>query len=272
MYDRNLCLFVPYRQDCKDLYVAHFVLETEENDDAALHTESLYKMYYVCEGAGFLHTVGRVQPLKVGDVFFTFPAEPFAIEATDGLKYMYVSFLGTRGNRLLDALGIDRRRCLFRHMTKVGSFWEISLITVSEFTDLLGESVLLYTFACLEEKRHAAGERPKPDAAQRIKKYIEEHFSHLDFSLEMVAQALSYNKKYVSTVFKKAMGMGVVEYLNLIRVRHACTMAEQGFTSVSDISLRCGFVDAQYFSKVFRKQMGMSPSTYIKALAAENKG
>ena len=272
MYDRNVCLFVPYQQDYKELYVAHFVLETEETADATLQTMALYKMYYVCEGSGFLHTVGRVQPLKAGDVFFSFPAEPFAIQSTDGLKYMYVSFLGTRGNMLLDKLGIDRRRCLFRHMAKVGSFWETSLNTGGGLTDLLGESVLLYTFACLEEKKSAGSERQKPDAAQRIKKYIEDNFSRLDFSLETVAQALSYNKKYVSTAFKKAMGMGVVDYLNTIRIRYACTMAKQGFTSVSDISLHCGFADPQYFSKVFRRQMGMSPGTYIKALAAENRG
>jgi two-component system response regulator YesN len=103
-----------------------------------------------------------------------------------------------------------------------------------------------------------------------IQKYVNEHFSDSEFSLERLGNELKYNKKYLSTVFKRHVGVGIVEYLHTIRIQHACTMLRQGFTSVSDVALRCGYPDSQYFSKVFKRRMNMSPREYIASVKAES--
>jgi LacI family transcriptional regulator len=41
-------------------------------------------------------------------------------------------------------------------------------------------------------------------------------------------------------------------------------MLRQGFSSVGDVALRCGYPDAQYFSKVFKRRMNMSPRAYME--------
>ena len=113
-------------------------------------------------------------------------------------------------------------------------------------------------------------ERGRMDLISAIQKYVDEHFSDPDFSLERLGSDLKYNKKYLSTVFKRHVGVGIVEYLHTVRIQHACTMLKQGFTSVSDVALRCGYPDAQYFSKVFKRRMSISPREYMASIKSES--
>ena len=50
-----------------------------------------------------------------------------------------------------------------------------------------------------------------------------------------------------------------------IKTENACTMMEQGVTSVSDIADWFDFSDGNYFSKKFKERMGILPTQYIKA-------
>ena len=266
--NKNVCHFIPYHKDYHSIHTIHFVLEIKPQIYHALKSESVYKMYYVCSGNGFIHTKGQIQPLSAGDVFFTFPAHPFSLESGEHFSYMYISFLGTRGNMIMEKLKISNHNFLFHNCNEVSSFWKNGLKTNSEMTDLISESILLYTFTFLAEKTVPLADKntKNSNAFSLIKKYIDDNFSNTNFSLDIISSVLKYNKKYISAVFKKNMGMGIIEYLNTIRIQQACTMARQGFTSVNDIAACCGFADPQYFSKVFKRKMGVAPGIYIKSM------
>lgn len=263
----NRCHFIPYHKEAHSLHTIHFVLETTPQSAATLRTESVYKMYYVRTGRGKLHTPGRVDSLQAGDIFFTFPAHPFAIESDADFTFLYISFVGTRGNMLMENLGISGQHFLFHDTEAVAAFWERGVQADEKVIGLMSEAVLLYTFAFL-------GSRLLPDeketrqqhSAERIKKYVDDHLSDPDFSLETMSQQLSYNRKYISAVFKKHMGVGVSEYVNTVRIQNACTFLRQGYTCVGDIAWRCGFSDAQYFSRVFRAKMGVTPTQFMRQL------
>lgn len=268
MHEQNICRFVPHDMGDRSVHTVHFVYETEQQPYRGLRLESVYKMYYVCRGEGRLHTQGEVRPLRAGDVFFSFPAEPFCVEAVDDLRYMYIGFLGSRGLMLLDKLGITPAHCLFSDCADVGPVWEKSISAHPDLSDVASESVLLYTFSYLGTRKLNLQPRDRQggDTVSIIKKYIDDHFSDPSFSLDSLGRELKYNKKYLSTVFKKHMGVGIVEYLNTVRIQHACTMIRQGFSSVSDVALRCGYADPQYFSKVFKRQISLSPRAYMDAV------
>lgn len=262
----NICHYVPYRKDYNTLQTVHFVLETKIINMEKFKSGSLFKMYCVKQGKGLLHTSGRVHKLKEGDVFFTFPARDFRIEGEAGFVYMYISFLGVRANQIFDKLKIDSKNCVFAGTPELLRLWENGINIGSDPMGTVSEGVLLYTFGILgtrfEEKQ---GQKEKGEQSINIiKKYVDENFSDEDFSLEKMSSVLGYNPKYISQLFKKKMSVGINEYLNTVRVQSACTMIEQGTTSVSDIAMRCGFRDAQYFSKVFKSKTGMSPTEYMK--------
>ncbi len=263
--EENICLFIPFHKDTHSIHTINFVLETKEQRFVQLKTESVYKMHYVCSGEGVIHTAGKVTPLKKGDIFFTFPASSFAIESREDFSYMYISFVGLRGNMIMEKLNIGSNNFLFHDSCEVEDLWKKGLFMNSGTADLISEAVLLYTFSFLGSKLFPKNEKHgNHHSVDKIKKYLDEHFSDSRFSLEIMSRDLSYNKKYISYVFKKHYGIGIIEYLNTIRIQNACTMIEQGFTSVCDIADRCGYSDAQYFSKVFKTKMGIAPTQYMK--------
>ena len=271
--NQNICHFIPHQREYQTIHTIHFVLETRPENFSIWTTEAVYKMYYVREGKGLLHAAGKVQPLEAGDMFFTFPAVPFMIEDVEGLAYMYISFLGARGNRIMEKLKIGKQQYWYPECQEVEALWEQGINMRSEYAELLSESILLYSFSFLGNRQLALENNPlKPfELADRLKKYVDDHFGEQDFSLEQISNALSYNQKYISSVFKKEMGVGITEYLNTIRIQHACTMFQQGFTSVNDVSGCCGFSDPQYFSRVFKQRMRITPGNYIKNYKAETK-
>jgi len=271
MAEQNVCRFVPREVNDHSIHTVHFVLETEEQIYTGLRLKSLYTVYFVLRGQGRLHTRGEVLSLEKGDVFFSFPAEPFAIESVRDFKYMYISFLGARGNRIMEKLGVSPKNVLFSGCGDLETVWTQGLDSPAELSDIASEAVLLHTFAYLGKRLpdFAVNEKGRIDLISTIQKYVDEHFSDPDFSLERLGSELKYNKKYLSTVFKRHVGVGIVEYLHTVRIQHACTMLKQGFTSVSDVALRCGYPDAQYFSKVFKRRMNQAPRDYMASIKVD---
>ena len=266
MYTENICLFVPFHKDYHSIHTLHFVLENKPHFTEGMKAEAMYKMYYVRSGNGVFHIAGKTYPLSEGDVFFTFPAVPFRIEFTGQMSYIYISFLGSRGNMILEKLKISSRNPIFRDCHSLGDLWESGLSVNRDIADWVSESILLYTFSYLGNRllTQDVAQDPTNRIALTVQKYIDDNFSDATLSLETLSRQFSYNKKYLSSIFKSQMKVGIVEYLNTVRIQNACTLIEQGFSSVNDIAMQCGFSDPQYFSKVFRAKMGGSPSAYIK--------
>lgn len=144
--------------------------------------------------------------------------------------------------------------------------WQKGIAFSDAFSDLVSESVLLHTFAAIGER--TAENRAKKlsagaDPFLRIRKYIDDNFSDPALSLDRISQQFSYNKKYLSATFKRHFGLGPAEYLNTVRIHHACVLIDRNYTGVGDLAFLCGFKDPMYFSKVFKKKMGLSPREYI---------
>ncbi|MBP3633897.1 MAG: helix-turn-helix transcriptional regulator [Oscillospiraceae bacterium] len=260
----NICHFIPQEKQPDDLCVINFVLETTQQVFSALKTEAVYKMHYFSTGHGFLHTPGKIIPVSMGDIFFSFPGEAFALETTAQSEYFYISFLGARGSKIMQQLGIDRNNCISRSHGGLKTFWQNSAEMITPLSGLVAESVLLFTFSHLAatEREHRGLQKGQPWA--QAKKYLDDHFTDHRLCLRTMGEHLGYHPKYLSAVFKQHVGMGVAEYLNSLRIQHGCNLMAQGFTSIGDISAQSGFSDAQYFSKVFKKVIGVTPGQYIK--------
>lgn len=260
----SICHFIPYDTDRGELSPINFVLETTPQPFAGLKTEAVYKMHFVCTGCGTLHTLGKTAELGAGDIFFTFPSEAYAIESTQ-MEYCYITFLGSKGSKILDKLHINRLNCLFHGHSSLKTFWQNAVEMKSLYPELTAEGVLLFTFSHLAVAQQEQQSFLKGQAWARVKKYLDDHFTDHALCLRTLGEQLGYNPKYLSSAFKQNVGMGIAEYLNSLRIQHSCTLIAQGFTAVGNISAQSGFTDAQYFSKVFKKHIGVTPGQYIKA-------
>ena len=94
-------------------------------------------------------------------------------------------------------------------------------------------------------------------------RFINEHFRQ-QISAADIAAAAGFSPNYLSRKFREAVGIGVHEYLVFIRLRSAAGELVSTDSSVTEIALRCGFSDSNYFKDAFKKKYGMTPRMYRK--------
>ena len=66
-------------------------------------------------------------------------------------------------------------------------------------------------------------------------------------------------------MFAKELGVSLISYVNMIKIRAACAMLEANKLSLTEIALECGFNSSSYFCKVFKREVGVSPKAYRAA-------
>ena len=268
----NICKFIPQNPIPEIVQTIHFVYETQQTTILTPRLSAVYSANLVVSGEATVTCNGVARRVRRGDLFFLFPAVSYTLKGDEAFQYMYVSFLGIRATSLMERLRLPRGAFVFEGFDELIPRWEEALALSDEVADLSSESILLYTLAKVGSR--TAGQRPSAglsDSAREfllIKKYVDEHFSESNLNLDRLAGEFSYNKKYLSSGFKKHFQVGISEYLQTLRVHQACVLMEQKHTGVQSIATLCGFSDPLYFSKVFKAKTGLSPKAYMKQLHA----
>lgn len=101
------------------------------------------------------------------------------------------------------------------------------------------------------------------DNVNAIVAYINANYHRLH-SIEEIAEAFFISKYHLCRVFKNAMKITVIEYLNQVKIKQACHLLISTKKDMTEIANLCGFRSAAYFSKVFRKLMNQRPMEYRK--------
>lgn len=99
---------------------------------------------------------------------------------------------------------------------------------------------------------------------RRIRDYVQDNIEERDLSLLRVAEVSGYNPSYFSRLFLDQTGEHFSDYVSRLRLDHACVLLSRPDMTVSEVTRRCGFGSASYFSQFFRKRTGVSPSQYQK--------
>ena len=229
MKNTNICFFIPKQESIEGLRCIHFVYETSLPIISEPKLLSLYHLYLVVEGNATLHSRTHNTPLHVGDIFFGLPATPFRIEPSANFKYVYISYFGERANHLADKLCINEKNCVFRGFHTLIELWRSSLEIPTEAVQLRSESLLLYTFSILSVKCFSKEEQTTKtkSVAEATKAYIEEHFTDPQFSLQSIGTALSYNPKYLSSLFRNTFHTVISDYIMTKRIQYAFTLMNQ---------------------------------------------
>ena len=105
----------------------------------------------------------------------------------------------------------------------------------------------------------------KSSVAYDVSEYILAHFCE-QIRLEDLAERFFISESYLSRSFKDAIGVGITEYINILRIRKSQELLEDSRLSVAEIAQAVGFESASYFGRVFQKHFEISPSQYRKDL------
>lgn len=97
-------------------------------------------------------------------------------------------------------------------------------------------------------------------SAARLMMWTEENYSK-KVTMKDASEFFGYNKNYFSKWIKETVGTGFTEFLNSVRISHACAYLSGGRT-IEETAELCGYGDPSYFIKVFKKLRGMTPKSY----------
>lgn len=248
---------------------------------AAPHCHTFFELFYVESGACSFFIGNNVYDLHEGD-FMLIPPQVFHYT-----RYPYgacrrcnVFFrAGDVGERVKEALPQGEKFFGQIRIFQVpeayrGQIAELiaGMAREEKICDSLSEPILetllqqLFLLCCREctfledmpEDIHTT-DREIVLAAQ----FIGQHYMD-DISAADIAKAAGYSPNYLSRRFREAAGIGVHEYLMFIRLQRAALELVSTDDSVTEIALRCGFSDGNYFKDAFKKKYGVTPSKYRK--------
>ena len=94
-------------------------------------------------------------------------------------------------------------------------------------------------------------------------RYVYNNYSE-KLTLSEVAKIVNMNPSYFSRCFKKTTGIGLMDYVNNIRIKNAVSLISDTDMSLTEIAQACGFNNQSYFCRQFQKIIGCSASKYKK--------
>lgn len=97
----------------------------------------------------------------------------------------------------------------------------------------------------------------------KVYKYLINNFQH-EITLEKAASTACLSTPAFCRYFKKRTNKPFIQFLNEIRIGHACHLLVDEDDSVSKICYSCGFNNISYFIRQFRKITGYTPLQYQK--------
>ncbi|GKV67409.1 MULTISPECIES: phosphoenolpyruvate hydrolase family protein [unclassified Sporosarcina] len=95
-----------------------------------------------------------------------------------------------------------------------------------------------------------------------IKKYISLNYMN-EITLNEIVEILNLSRSYVSTLFKKEVGISFTQYLIEYRLNRALEIMELENLPLNRVAEMTGYQDYSQFSKIFKKYKGVSPKEIL---------
>lgn len=267
---KSICRFMSAKNEDSTIQAVRFVYETECHSLKQPFLHPIYVFHIVTKGTAIFRIGDNKYSLKRGDAFFAFPAYPYYLDADDEFEYIYISFMGNGATAHLLKCNITSENPYYSDYGFLCTLFENAIRRITPFnSNLLTEAVLYYALSFFDNGKiedETDEQKNSSSVFQNIVDYVDYHYRESDISLGRLANIFSYTEKYLSSLFKKNMQIGFINYLNNLRIQYACELIKKGDMSMSEISLACGYSDYSYFSKVFKKITGHSPTEGLKYL------
>lgn len=216
-----------------------------------LHTDRFDKMYLAANGREALDIVLRDKP----DIMFLDVQMPLL----DGIEVMQEAKRAGVLPYTMILSGYDEFKYCQQALRLGAKEYLLKPVRSSDILQMLNRAADELFGAQESVVREQTEE--KNYLVELAKEYVQEHY-YENLMLADAAQKVGISASYLSTLFQKQMGKGFVDYLNEIRIEHACTYLQQNYLKTYEIAYKVGFKDEKYFSKVFKKITGQPPSEY----------
>ncbi|MBK6950314.1 MAG: AraC family transcriptional regulator [Haliscomenobacter sp.] len=96
-----------------------------------------------------------------------------------------------------------------------------------------------------------------------IIEYIQKSFQG-SIQIQEAAQQLHLSESAFCKFFKRATGKRFTDYVNEVRIAHACVLLKETDWPISEIAEASGFENLAYFNRIFLKKKAIQPLRYRK--------
>ncbi len=123
------------------------------------------------------------------------------------------------------------------------------------------QDLLLFIYELFEAAEDPSRRELSNPVEQGVR-YMEKEFHRPGLSLKEVAEHVGRNPAYFSHLLSRQKKVTFRELLRTIRIRHASRLLTSTSLSIQEIAGRCGFPNANHFSRVFKEVTGTTPRAY----------
>lgn len=229
----------------------------------SMHYHASYELYYLASGSREYFVEDKLFSVAVGD-FVLIPPKTLHRTGGEYAERILVNFTQEFLESVYTPQMAKQLTQCFCHMkitpdaTRHGTCVELLKKLSAEPPD--NEAALLLGLLLLELSKCTTQELEE-DNISAIVSYINKNYSTI-FGIDQIVEEFFISKYHLCHIFKDAMKMTVIDYLNQIKIKNACQMLCFTQRDMGKIAQMCGYHSAAYFSSVFKKIMGMTPSQY----------
>ena len=100
---------------------------------------------------------------------------------------------------------------------------------------------------------------------EAMARWVAAHFVE-DIHIDQIAQAVNLHPNYAMNLFRRTLGVSLIDYVTQHRVAHAQQLLITTDLSVLEVAMRAGFGSSSQFYTAFKRICGLSPRRYRERL------
>ena len=249
------------------------------------HVQICSEITCIVSGTGEITTNDTVFPVKAGDIHVIAKGDRHRVTASSGEKLHYIcvgfnfegipeeyaevcAFYGS-SPAALAACTNDVRMLLDM---LIGEFYAPEEEQQRAVADLL-RLILIKVRRCffhISGKAVRGGQTAgRHNTVYKVIKYIDSNIYTVR-SVGEIAEKLFYTESYLSTVFRRKMGITLQTYIREKKLETAKILLEYGSLSISEVAELLHFDSVQSLTRGFKKLYGITPYQYISEKRKEN--
>jgi AraC-like DNA-binding protein len=91
------------------------------------------------------------------------------------------------------------------------------------------------------------------------------HFDKPDLSITVISDHIGISVSYLSRVYMKYRGIGLLDYIHKVRLERAKELLESN-KNIKDIALQVGYLESKALIRSFKRYEGITPGRYKETL------
>lgn len=134
------------------------------------------------------------------------------------------------------------------------------MVKCETLDDLYCKIAQFYKTIC--ERIKLKKEREDNKLGDMIIRYVNENYCDNNLTLTVLSEKFGVTSAYLSRFFKSRTKYNFVEYLHRLRLKKAKRLLLETDESISDIAIRCGYLDSHGLIRAFKRYENITPGKF----------